>query len=201
MPRYRILIVDDSANSRNALADGLKELGCAIVAEAADARQGLDLVRRLRPDLIFIAVGLPDTDGLTAAGQIMEEAPTPIIVLSRHRDEEAIRRATEAGVMTYLIKPLRKEELLPAIELTMSRFREFAMLRKENADLKRSLEERKLIERAKGILMEREGLTEEEAFARIRKASMNSRKPIVEIARALLTAEGVSKATTSDLSR
>lgn len=197
MQPYRIVIVDDSTNSRTGLAEGLKTLGHLVVGEARDASTGLNLVERLGPDLIFLAVGLPDTDGITTARRIMEEVPTPIVILSRHRDEDAIRRATEAGVMNYLIKPLRDEELRPAIELAIGRFREFMTLRKANADLKRALEERKVIERAKGILMERERLTEQEAFTRIRKASMKSRKPMVEIARAFLTAEELSKPNTN----
>lgn len=201
MSPYRILIVDDSTNSRSVLVEGLKALGCVIVGEADDAGRGLSLVRSVKPDLIFIAVGLPDTDGITTAGRIVEEVPTPIVILSRHRDEDAIRRATEAGVMNYLIKPLRHEELRPAIELAIGRFREFMTLRKENADLKRALEERKVIERAKGILMERERLTEGEAFTRIRKASMKSRKPMVEIAQAILTTEEVSKGSAIDRGR
>jgi response regulator NasT len=148
-----------------------------------------------------MAVGLPGADGITAARQIMEEVPTPIVILTSHRDSQTIRRATEAGVMAYLIKPVREEELQPAIEMAIGRFREFMTLRKENANLKRALEERKVIERAKGILMEREGLAEGEAFTRIRKASMKSRRPMVEIARALLTAEEVSRGTTNDLRR
>jgi response regulator NasT len=103
--------------------------------------------------------------------------------------------------MAYLIKPVREEELQPAIEMAIGRFREFMTLRKENAGLKRALEERKVIERAKGILMERERLAEGEAFTRIRKASMKSRRPMVEIARALLTAEEVSRGMTNDLGR
>lgn len=191
MKRYRILIVDDSASSRTLLVEGLKELGCAVVGEAGDAQEGLGCVRSLRPDVVFVAIGLPDSDGITAARQIMEELPTPIVILSRHRDPETIRRATEVGVMAYLIKPVRKEELGPAIELAIGRFREFVALRRENADLKRALEERKVIERAKGILMETEGFSEREAFARIRRMSMDTRKPIEEIARAILLAAGV----------
>lgn len=194
---YRILIIDDSTSSRKVLVEGLEALGYVIVGEADGAGRGLSLVRSVKPDLIFIAVGLPDTDGVTLAGQIMEQAPIPVVILSRHREAEAIRRATEAGVMNYLIKPLREEELQPAIELAIGRFREFMTLRKENADLKRALEERKVIERAKGILMERERLSEGEAFTRIRKASMKSRKPMVEIARAFLTAEELSNRNTN----
>lgn len=191
---HRILIIDDSTSSRDVLVKGLHGLGYTIAGEANDAGRGLRLVRTVKPDLAFIAIGLPDTDGITLAGQIMDQFPIPIVILSRHRKAEAIRHATEIGVMNYLIKPLREEELQPAIELAIGRFREFMAVRKENADLKRALEERKIIERAKGILMEREGLAEGEAFARIRKASMKSRKPMVEIAHALLTAAEVSKA-------
>lgn len=191
MKRYRILIVDDSASSRTLLVEGLKELGCHIVDEARDALGGLGLVRSLRPDLVFIAIGLPNADGITAARLIMEQLPTPIVILTSHRDPETIRRATEVGVMAYLIKPVRKEELGPAIELAVGRFREFVTLRQENADLKRALEERKVVERAKGILMETEGFSEREAFARIRKMSMDTRKSMEEIARAILLAAEV----------
>jgi response regulator NasT len=199
--QHRVLIIDDSANSRHSLSQALKELGCAIIGEVPDARGGVEMVRNIRPDVVFIAIGLPDMDGITAARLIIEEVPTPIVILSSHHDEEPIRRATDAGIMTYLIKPLRKAELLPAIELTIRRFREFEMLRRENVDLKRALEERKLIERAKGILMKQEGLTEHEAFTSIRRASMKSRKPMVQIARALITAEEVSKGKTNERGR
>lgn len=194
MGARRVLIVDDSRSSRVLLRDALKGLDCSVVCEAAEAQEGLDLARSTQPDLIFMAVGLPGADGITAARQIMEEVPTPIVILTSHRDSQTIRRATEAGVMAYLIKPVREEELQPAIEMAIGRFREFMTLRQENAGLKRALDERKVIERAKGILMEREGLAEGVAFTRIRMASMKSRRPMVEIARALLTAEEVSRA-------
>jgi len=201
MGARRVLIVDDSRSSRVLLRDALNGLECSVVCEAGGAQEGLDLTRSIQPDLIFMAVGLPGADGITAARQIMEEVPTPIVILTSHRDSQTIRRATEAGVMAYLIKPVREEELQPAIEMAIGRFREFMTLRKENANLKRALEERKVIERAKGILMEREGLAEGEAFTCIRKASMKSRRPMVEIARALLTAEEVSGGTTNNLRR
>lgn len=189
--RYRLLIVDDSVKSRAFLTKALLGLNCSVVGEAAEAGEGLHLAHHLRPDLILMAVGLPDLDGITAARQIMEEVPTPIVILTSHRDPETIRRATEVGVMAYLIKPVRQEELQPAIELAIARFREFMTLRQENADLKRALEERKVIERAKGILMETEGFSEQEAFARIRKMSMDTGKPMGEIARAILLATEV----------
>ncbi len=189
--RYRLLIVDDSVKSRASLTKALEGLGCSVVGGATTAGEALHLTDTLKPDLILMAVGLPDLDGITAARQIMEEVPTPIVILTSHRDPETIRRATEAGVMAYLIKPVREEELQPAIELAIARFREFMMLRQENADLKRALEERKVIERAKGILMETEGFSEQEAFARIRKMSMDTRRSMGEIARAILLATEV----------
>jgi response regulator NasT len=130
-------------------------------------------------------------DGLTVAAHILETVPLPILILSNHLDEGLIRRAKKVGVMAHLLKPLREEELRPAIELAISRFEECNTLRKENADLKRNLEDRKLIERAKGILMERERISEQQAFARIQKTSMNTRRSMAEIAQAILLSEAV----------
>jgi response regulator NasT len=149
----------------------------------------------LKPDVLFMAVGLPEIDGLSAAAQILEAHPLPIIILSSQLNPELIQRAKEVGVMAYMVKPLREEELLPTIELAVSRFEEFTALRKENEDLKRTLEGRKLIERAKGVLMERENISEQQAFARIQKASMNTRRSMAEIAQAILLSEEVATRT------
>lgn len=142
--------------------------------------------------MLFLAVGLPDMDGLTVAAHILETLPLPILMLSSHLDQELVRRAKEVGVMAYLLKPLREDELLPSIELAISRFEEFKTLRQENADLRRNLEDRKLIERAKGILMERERISEQQAFARIQKTSMNTRRSMAEIAQAILLSDAVT---------
>jgi response regulator NasT len=136
-----------------------------------------------------MAVGLADMDGISAARMMMEEHPLPSVLLTSHYDRATIERAKASGVMAYLIKPLREEELLPTIELAMSRFVEFMALRKENEDLKRSLEARKLIERAKGMLMDRWGLSEQQAFSWIQKKSMGTRKAMEEIARSILLTE------------
>src|SRR5438093_10216493 len=140
-------------------------------------------------EIVLMAVGLRDMDGISAAKKIMEENPAPIVLLSSHHDPETIEGAKDAGVMAYLVKPLREEELLPTVELAISRFDEFRSLRKENEDLKRTLEARKAIERAKGLLMKNQGLSEAEAFSLIQKKSMDMRKPMVEIAQAILLAE------------
>lgn len=156
-------------------------------SSVADARA---LVESYRPDVVILAVGLPDGDGVDAAGEIMARAPCPIILLTSHTDAAVIERARASGVMAFLVKPLRPEELGPALDLAVARFREFDALRRENEDLRQAIESRKLIERAKGLLMEREGLSESEAFRRIQKASMDHRKPMAEVAQAILLAEG-----------
>jgi response regulator NasT len=136
-------------------------------------------------------VGLPDLDGINAARNIMETTPLPIVLLTSHHDASTIERAKNAGVMGYLIKPLREGELNPAIELAISRFNEFAVLQKQNEELKKTLEARKIIERAKGLLMQRQGLSEAEAFSSIQKKSMDMRKPMAEIAHAIILSEEV----------
>lgn len=190
--RKTVVIIDDSLGSRATLGQALKRLGCEVTGEGSTGSAAIRLTQELKPDVLFLAVGLPDMDGLTAAAHVLETHALPIIILSSHLNPEVIQRAKEAGVMAYLVKPLREEELLPAIELAISRFEEFNALRKENADLKRILEDRKLIERAKGILMEREKISEPQAFGRIQKASMNSRRSMAEIAQAILLSEEVA---------
>ncbi len=180
--KRRVLVIDDHLPSKNFLVKALNERGFNVIGEATSGQVAVRLARSAVPDVILMAVGLSDMDGIHAAREIMEERPLPIVLLTSHYGRETIERAKEAGVMAYLIKPLREEELLPAIELAISRFSEFVSLRKENDDLKKTLEARKTIERAKGILMKNHGLSEAEAFSRIQKKSMDTRKPIVEIA-------------------
>jgi response regulator NasT len=139
MPRKHVVIVDDSPRSRVTLGSTLTRLGFEVAGEATKGIEAVRLVRGLKSDVLFLVVGLPDMDGLTAAASILETLPLPILILSSHLDQKLIQRAKEVGVMAYLLKPLRQEELLPAIELAISRFEEFNALRKENADLKRIL--------------------------------------------------------------
>ena len=195
MKTRTVVMIDDSLGSRAALGKALMKLGFEVAGEGASGSDAIRLAQELKPDVLFLAVGLPEMDGVSAAAQILEGHPLPIIILSSHLNPELIQRAKEAGVMAYLVKPLREEGLLPAIELAVSRFQEFMALRKENADLKRTLEGRKLIERAKGVLMEREKISEQQAFARIQKISMNTRRPMAEIAQAILLAWEVAGMT------
>ena len=189
--RQKVLLVDDSLRSRAPLKKALGGFGFEIV-EGASGLEAVRLAKELRPDILLIAVGLPDLDGIQASGRIMESHPLPIIVLTSHHDLETVERAKVAGVMAYLLKPVREDQLRPAVEVASARFREFMALRVQNEDLKRTLEARKLIERAKGILMKREGLSEAEAFHRIQKVSMERRKPMVEVAEAILLSEEVA---------
>jgi AmiR/NasT family two-component response regulator len=192
MRTKRVLIIDDSLRSRGALSAALLRLGFEVTGEGDSGPDAVRLANELKPDVLFLAVGLPEMDGVSAAAQILEAHPLPIIILSSRHDPDVIQRAIEAGVMAYLVKPLREEELLPALELAVSRFEEFVALRKEKEDLRRTLEGRKVIERAKGVLMEREKISEHLAFAKIQRASMNTRRPMMEIAQAILLSEEVA---------
>ncbi len=157
---------------------------------AADART---LVERCRPDVAILAVGLADGDGVDAAREVMDRAPCPIVLLTSRTEAAVIQRARAAGVMAFLLKPVRVEELGPALDLAVARFRDFQAMRKENEELKKAIESRKLVERAKGLLMEEQGLTEAEAFRRIQKASMDRRKSMAEVAEAILLAANIGK--------
>jgi len=191
--KRKILLIDDHLPSRSFLARALAQEGFDIVGEGASARSSVFLAKEKKPDAILMAVGLPDVDGISAAQKIMEASPCPVILVTSHYEAATIERAKKAGVMAYLIKPVRPEELRPTIEMAASRFAEFMSLRKENEDLTKTLESRKAIERAKGILMKRQGLSEAEAFALIQKRSMDTRKPMAEIAEAIMLTEGMTR--------
>ena len=134
----------------------------------------------------MIAVGLPDGDGVQAAREVMSVSPCPVVMLTSHTDAPVVSRAVDAGVLGFLAKPVRAEELGPTLHVAVDRFREIEAMREENEQLRRKLESRKLVERAKGVLMTRLGLSEPEAFRRIQKTAMDTRKPMAEVAQALL---------------
>ncbi|MBI5642042.1 MAG: response regulator [Deltaproteobacteria bacterium] len=184
----KIAIIDDDSSERLVIKGLILDGGFSVVGEGENGREAVELCRTKSPDLIIMDVKMPVKDGIDAAAEINRLFPVPVVLLTASDDEETIRRAAEAGVMAYLLKPVRQEELLPAIEMAVSRFEEFKMLRQENAELKDTLKSRKLIEKAKGLLMEREKLSESEAFTRIRKISMDKRKSMTEIAEVLILA-------------
>jgi len=189
--RWRVLIVDDHAQSRAAVAEAVGLQGGAIVGNGSRAEDAVRLVDKHRPDVLLLAVGLPDGDGVDAARQVMTTMPCPIVLLTSHADTEVASRAVDAGVLAFLVKPLRAEELGPALDVAVSRFRDLEAVRKENEALKQKLEARKLVDRAKGVLMTRLGLSEPEAFRRIQKTAMDTRKTMAEVARALLLTDGL----------
>jgi len=189
----RALVIDDHEPSRKNLVGVLAENGFQIVGAATSGAAGLQLASASAPDVILMAVGLPDVDGIRAARKIMQANPLPIVLVTSHYDAATIERAKRAGVMGYLIKPLREGELLPAIELAILHFQEFVALQKENENLRKTLEARKVIERAKGILMKRQRLSEPEAFSLIQRKSMDMRKPMVEIAEAIILSQEITE--------
>lgn len=195
--KRRVLVIDDHLPSKTFLVKALNEKGFEVVGEGESGKGAAGLTYATAPDVILMAVGLRDMDGISAARNIMEERPLPIVLLTSHYDVATIERAKGAGVMAYLVKPLREEELLPTIELSISRFAEFVSLRRENEDLKKTLEARKNIERAKGILMKQQGISEAEAFSLIQKKSMDMRKPMAEIAQAIILTEEITREKTS----
>ena len=185
-PRWTVVIVDDHAPSRAAVAEAVTAQGGQVQGNGSRMEDVAHLVDKHHPDVVIMAVGLPDSDGIEAARRVMSSGACPVVLLTSHTDTAVAGRATAAGVLGFLVKPLRAEELGPALDVAVSRFRELSAVRRENETLKRTLETRKLVERAKGILMTRLGLSEPDAFRRIQKTAMDTRRPMSEVAQALL---------------
>jgi AmiR/NasT family two-component response regulator len=182
----RILIAEDETIIRLDLRKLLEEAGHEVCAEARDGAEAVELVEKHEPDLAILDVKMPRLDGIEAAKRILEDRPIPIVMLTAYGQDELVARAVEAGVFGYLVKPFRESDLLPAIATARARHEELSALRDEADSLAEALAARKAIERAKGLLMEREALTEQEAFARLRKASQLSGKPLKVVAEALI---------------
>ena len=182
----RILIAEDETIIRLDLRDLLVRSGFEVVAEARDGEEAVALARSEAPDLAILDVKMPRLDGIEAARRIMDERAIPIVMLTAYGQEELVSRAVEVGVFGYLVKPFRESDLLPAIHTARARHEELAALREEAESLAEALAARKAIERAKGLLMAKEGLTEEQAFARLRKASQVSGRPLRVIAEAVV---------------
>lgn len=188
MKRTRILIADDESLILMDLREMLTNLGYLVVGEANDGRSAVNMARELGPDLVIMDIKMPDMDGIEAAKILTEEKVAPVLLLTAYSQQDLIDRAKEAGVVGYLVKPFRESNLAPAIDITLARFEEFQTLQKEVEDLGEALETRKVVDRAKGILMDTQGMTEHEAFRRIQKMSMNTRRPMKEIAEAIILA-------------
>ena len=181
-----VLIVDDDPSIRLVLTRSLPSLGYTVVAAAETGEEAIQLALQARPQIILMDARIPAPDGLEASRAINEHHPTAIVLMTAYSDAETIERAKEAGIMAYLRKPFDIEELKPTIEIALSRFEDLQTLRGVVHDLEGKLEHRKVIERAKGILMEQRKITEQEAFNQMRRLSMSSRRPINEVAEAII---------------
>jgi AmiR/NasT family two-component response regulator len=182
----KILIAEDETLIRLDLKEILERAGFDVCAEARDGEEAVALARAAEPDLAILDVKMPRLDGIEAARRILDERPIPIVMLTAYGHDELVSRAVEAGVFGYLVKPFRESDLLPAIKAARARHAELAALREEAESLTEALATRKVVERAKGLLMEREGLSEEDAFARLRRASQVSGRPMKVVAEALI---------------
>jgi len=182
----RILVAEDETIIRLDLRGLLERAGYDVVAEARDGEEAVELARRHEPDLALMDVKMPRLDGIEAARRMLEERPIPIVMLTAFDQRELVERAAEAGVYGYLVKPFREQDVVPAIELAKARYEELVAVRADADSLTQALADRKVIERAKGLLMEREKLSEADAFARLRKASQVSGRPLRVIADAVI---------------
>jgi AmiR/NasT family two-component response regulator len=193
LERARVIIADDDAITRLDVREMLDSLDYLVVGEVGDGQSAVHQARELRPDLVIMDIKMPVLDGIDAAKILTEERIAPVLLLTAYGDEELVQRAKEAGVVGYIVKPFRESDLAPAIEIVLARFQEFRALEKEVEDLKEALETRKLVDRAKGILMDTQGLTEAEAFRRIQKMSMDTRRLMKEIAQAIIITHEAEK--------
>ncbi|MFQ6015334.1 MAG: ANTAR domain-containing response regulator [Anaerolineae bacterium] len=186
MKRTRVIIADDESIVRVDLREMLTNLGYLVVGEVGDGQSAVNVARELRPDIVIMDIKMPDMDGIDAAKVLYEDKIAPVLLLTAYSQKELIERAKKAGVAGYIVKPFSEADLSPAIELALARFEELRSLEEEVGDLKDALEVRKLVDRAKGILMDTQGLSEAAAFRKIQKMSMNTRKPMKEIAQAII---------------
>jgi AmiR/NasT family two-component response regulator len=182
----RVLVAEDEALIRLDLIEMLSEEGYVVVGEAADGQQAVEQAEALRPDLVIMDVKMPKMDGIDAASIIADRRIAPVVILTAFSQRDLVQRARDAGAMAYLVKPFGRKDLVPAVELAMSRFRELVALESEVAGLTDRLETRKAIERAKGLLMARHGLTEPEAFRWIQRSAMDRRTTMKAVAQAIL---------------
>ena len=184
----RILVADDEARMQGYYRTMLEAAGHVVEGVAATGRELVEQCAKLHPDLVISDIKMPDMDGIEAAGQIYRTAAIPVILVSAHHEQDLIDRALADHVMAYLVKPIKQAHLQPAIAIALRRFAEFEHLRKETADLRQALTDRKIIEQAKRILMETVGLDEPAAFRRLQKLASEKNRKLIDIAQMVLTA-------------
>jgi AmiR/NasT family two-component response regulator len=186
----RILVAEDETIIRLDLKETLERAGFEVCGEARDGEEAVELAREEKPDLAVLDVKMPRLDGIEAARRILAERPIPIVMLTAYGHDELVTRAVEAGVFAYLVKPFRESDLLPAIQTAKARYAELETLREEAESLSEALATRKVVERAKGLLMEQEGLSEQDAFTRLQRVSQTSGRPMKVVAEALIATFG-----------
>jgi two-component system, response regulator PdtaR len=184
----KVLIAEDEAIIRLDLKEMLEEEGFSVVGEASDGEAAVRLAREQTPDLVIMDVKMPGMDGLSAAERIVAEELSAVLILTAFSQRDLVHRAAEAGAIGYLVKPFQKSDLVPAIEVALARNAELAALRRESADLSERLEARKVIDRAKGALMDARGLSEGEAFRVIQKRAMDERRSMRTVAEDIIAA-------------
>jgi AmiR/NasT family two-component response regulator len=194
----RVLVAEDESLIRLDLTEMLAEEGYEVVGEASDGGTAVRLAEELRPDLVVMDVKMPVLDGISAAQRIVAQRIAPVLILTAFSQRELVDRAREAGAMAYLVKPFAKADLVPAIEMALSRHEEITQLEREVADLTERLETRKLVDRAKGMLQTRFGLTEPDAFRWIQKAAMDKRTSMREVAQVVISDSADTAATGDD---
>jgi AmiR/NasT family two-component response regulator len=182
----RVLVAEDEALIRLDLVEMLREEGYDVAGEAADGEEAIKLAIELNPDLVILDVKMPKVDGIEAAAQIAGKRIAPVVILTAFSQRDLVERARDAGAMAYLVKPFAKRDLVPAIELAISRFSELAALEQEVAGLNERLETRKVVERAKGVLMTKQGLSEPEAFKWVQRTAMDRRTTMKAVAEAVI---------------
>jgi two-component system, response regulator PdtaR len=188
-PSFRISVADDEPDMRDYFERMLPRMGHQVVSVAENGRQLVEHCLALRPDLVITDINMPELDGIAAAEVIFKQCPIPVILVSGYHDRELIERAEADHIQAYLTKPIKKADLEPSIALAVARFAQFQALRKEADDLRHALEDRKVIERAKGILMRQAGLDEPDAFARLQKTASEHNLKLIEAARSILLAD------------
>ena len=187
----RIAVAEDERDMREYLQEALSRLGHEVVAVADSGRRLVEQCRAVDPDLVIADITMPDGDGIEASAAVNRVKKTPVILVSAHHDAALLERAAANPVLAYLVKPIKEPDLAAAIAVALSRFRQAQAAEKEAADLRQALEDRKVIERAKGAVIKRLGLEEDEAFRRMRSLASNQNRKLVEVARAVLAAEEI----------
>ncbi len=194
-PARRVVVAEDEALIRLDLVEMLREEGYDVVGEAGDGQRAVELAEELRPDLVIMDVKMPRRDGIDAASEIAAKKIAPVVILTAFSQRELVEKARDAGAMAYLVKPFSKADLVPAVELAASRFAEVALLEQEVANLSDRLETRKVVDRAKGMLMASQGLSEPEAFKWIQRAAMDRRSTMKAVAEIVVDTLGGDSAT------